>query len=309
MRVYPRLIDSGLRIVKRVFRRRWREWLLGGLLFAAIAAVALQPPIPQPLAYHDFADHRMLYGIPHFWNVVSNLPFTVIGVFGCWWVIRTGRISSALEEPRERLAYVLFFVGGILTGVGSAYYHADPTNGTLVWDRLPLSVMLMSMFSIVVGEFVDRRFGRLMLMPLVILGICSVVYWAHTESLGRGDLRPYLLVQFYPMLTMLVILLLFRSRYTGGTAFWLLLALYAVAKIAETSDRAILETSGFWSGHTIKHCVAAVASYVPLYWLQHRTALRSTRTRIPSRAAEILSTMVDIRTASRSPAPAEGKQP
>ena len=218
----------------------------------------------------------MLYGVPYFWNVVSNLPFTLVGMLGCWWVIRAGRTSSALEEPHERLAYLLFFVGGVLTGVGSAYYHADPTNHTLVWDRLPLSLMLTSMFAIVVGEFVDRRFGRLMLVPLVILGICSVVYWAHTESLGRGDLRPYLLVQFYPMLAMFVILLLFRSRYTLGATFWLLLALYAVAKIAETYDRAILESSGFWSGHTIKHGAAAVASYVPLYWLQHRTALPST---------------------------------
>ena len=48
-------------------------------------------------------------------------------------------------------------------------------------------------------------------------------------------------------------------------------ALYAVAKIAELYDGSILEGSSFWSGHTVKHLVAASASYLPLYSLRHRT--------------------------------------
>ena len=40
-------------------------------------------------------------------------------------------------------------------------------------------------------------------------------------------------------------------------------ALYVVAKVAELSDGTIFEWSGFWSGHTVKHLVAAAASYVP----------------------------------------------
>jgi hypothetical protein len=205
---------------------------------------------------------------------VSNLPFAVIGVLGCWWLIRAGRTSPAFTEPSERFAYFVFFLGEFLTCFGSGYYHAEPTNATLVWDRLVLSLMLTSIFAIVVAEFVNRRLGRLMLAPIVVLGLFSVLYWARSESLGQGDLRLYLLAQFYPMLAIPVILLLFRSRYTRAGAFWLVLALYAAAKVAELYDRPILEWTGLWSGHTVKHLVAAGASFILLYNLQRRMQRR-----------------------------------
>jgi hypothetical protein len=28
----------------------------------------------QDLAYHNFADQRGMFGIPHFWNVISMFP-------------------------------------------------------------------------------------------------------------------------------------------------------------------------------------------------------------------------------------------
>ena len=31
-------------------------------------------PLAQDLEYHDFGDQRMIFGIPNFWNVMSNLP-------------------------------------------------------------------------------------------------------------------------------------------------------------------------------------------------------------------------------------------
>lgn len=232
---------------------------------------ASRAPLAQDQTYHDFADQRWLYGVPHFWNVVSNLPFAAIGLIGCWWLIRAGRTTPAFVQPSERIAYVVFFIGGVLTCFGSGYYHADPTNATLVWDRLALSLMLTSIFAIVVAEFVNPRLGRLMLVPMVVLGLASVLYWARSESLGQGDLRLYFLVQFYPMLALPIILLLFKPRYTHAGVFWLVLALYAVAKLAELYDRSIFESSGVWSGHTVKHLVAAGASFLPLYSLQRRT--------------------------------------
>ncbi len=252
----------------------WRVGAVLGLSLPIFAWVASFAPIAQDLTYHDFADQRSLYGVAHFWNVASNLPFAVIGLLGCWWLIRAGRTHSAFMEPSERVAYFVFFVGEFLTCFGSGYYHAGPTNDTLVWDRLVFSLMLTSIFAIVVTEFVNRRVGRFILAPMVVLGLFSVLYWARSELLGQGDLRLYYLVQFYPMLATPVILVLFRSRYTHASAFWLVWALYAVAKVAELYDGTIFEWSEFWSGHTVKHLVAAGASYVPLYGLQHRT-LRS----------------------------------
>lgn len=251
-------------------RAPWRQALLLGLSLPIFTWVASQAPLAQDQTYHHFADRRWLYGVPHFWNVVSNAPFAVIGMLGCWWVIRAGRTSPAFMDPRERAAYLAFFAGELLTCFGSGYYHAGPTNASLMWDRLAFSVMLTSIFSIVVAEFVNRRVGRFMLAPMVGLGLISVLHWARSESLGQGDLRFYLLVQFYPMLAIPLILLLFRSRYTHGGAFWLMWALYGVAKLAEVADGRILEWSGFWSGHTVKHLVAAGASSIPLYILQRR---------------------------------------
>lgn len=242
-----------------------------GLIIAVLALTG--SALPQDPAYHDFGDQRTLYGIPHFWNVVSNLPFAVIGLFGCWWILRQRSAFPAFELSHERLAYLVFFAGEFLTCFGSAYYHGGPSNQTLVWDRLVFSLMLTSMFAIVVTEFVDRQVGRFMLAPVVSLGMVSVLYWWYTEARGQGDVRFYAVIQFYPALTMPVIFLLCRSRYTHARLFVLMWGLYAIAKVAELHDRDILDWSGILSGHTLKHFLAACASYVPLYGLQRRAPL------------------------------------
>ena len=253
-------------------RRNWRLVVVLALSVPILLLVAAMDPVPQPVEYHSFADQRTLLGVPHFWNVVSNLPFAVVGLYACWWLLRRSQSSEAFRDPRERTAYLVFFVGDVLTCFGSAWYHAAPSNETLVWDRLFMSLMLGSIFAIVVTEFVNPRVGRQMLAPMVALGVLSVVYWAYTESIGRGDLRLYLLVQFYPMLAIPLILILFDSRYTGGSTFWVLWGLYGLAKVAEIFDSRILEWTGVWSGHTVKHLIAAGASLVPLISLQRRRA-------------------------------------
>ena len=51
--------------------------VLYGLMIASLVALLPLPPLLQDQAYHQFADQRELFGIPNFWNVVSNLPFAV----------------------------------------------------------------------------------------------------------------------------------------------------------------------------------------------------------------------------------------
>ena len=104
------------------------------------------------------------------------------------------------------------------TASASGYYHSQPSNETLVWDRLVFSLMLTSFFAIVVAEFISVRGGRLCLAPMVLLGLYSVLYWRWSESADRGDLRLYLLVQFYPVIATPFIMMLFRSRYTRAGA-------------------------------------------------------------------------------------------
>ena len=87
--------------------------VFSGLTAASLAALLLVPPIPQDQSYHQFADQRTIFGIPNFWNVVSNFPFLAVGVAG-------------LRRFRGDVATVVFFLGVFLTGIGSSYYHWNP---------------------------------------------------------------------------------------------------------------------------------------------------------------------------------------
>ena len=250
--------------------RRRRIALLIAISVPLLAAVLLSPPIPQPAEYHDFTDQRRLAGIPHFWNVTSNLPFAIIGLAGCAWLLR--RVGLAKGEPWEWAAYFAFFFGEFLTCFGSAYYHMAPSNATLVWDRLVFSLLLTSFFTIIVAEFVSRRAGRALLAPMLLTGLFSVLWWHGTELAGEGDLRLYLVVQFYPVLAIPFVIALFRSRHKLERIFLLTWSLYGVAKICELFDRPIYELIGVWSGHTFKHLVVAAATGCVLYALRRRMA-------------------------------------
>src|SRR6185369_539558 len=102
---------------------------LAPLLFFGVA------PILQPAGYHELADQRSLLGIGHFWNVVSNLPFLVVGLMGL----------DLLRRRKEEAAagWAALFGGTVLTAFGSAWYHANPNDVTLIWDRLPIGIAFM----------------------------------------------------------------------------------------------------------------------------------------------------------------------
>jgi|SRR5579859_4772400 len=104
------------------------------------------PRIPQPLSYHSFADQRSFLEIPNFGDVVSNLPFAVIGIWSLVLLLRSPSRNSTgrFLGDRERLPYVFVFTGLLLTAFGSSYYHLAPDNELLVWDRLPITITFTS---------------------------------------------------------------------------------------------------------------------------------------------------------------------
>src|SRR5215471_14605771 len=77
------IVDSAATKLSNVKRNRALLGLLS-LTVASLAVLFLVPPISQDQSYHAFADQRTLLGIPHFWNVVSNLPFIAVGAMGLW---------------------------------------------------------------------------------------------------------------------------------------------------------------------------------------------------------------------------------
>ncbi|MFU8790376.1 MAG: DUF6962 family protein [Methylobacter sp.] len=224
----------------------------------AIVAVFSLDPIAQNPDYHNFADQRHLVNIAYFYNVLSNLPLIVIGMMG---LLR--RPVGGLEALRR--LYLTFFAGVFLTGLGSMYYHLEPNNQTLLWDRLPMTVAFMAFFCVIVGEYRSVRLARRLCAPLLIVGLVSVVYWYVTELHGQGDLRAYALVQFLPLVLIPVILWQSESTLNGDTYRWGVVGAYAIAKLMEVSDAEIYRVSGLLSGHSLKHLVAAGGVLV-FYW-------------------------------------------
>lgn len=227
-------------------------------------------PITQDVSYHDFKDSRSIFGIPNFWNVISNIPFFVVGLAGLY---RLLIVNDLVVIDEIKIAYVLLFLSVLLVSFGSGYYHLQPDNITLVWDRLPMTVAFMALFSIIIGEFISVRAGKVLLFPLVLAGIISVVYWYFTEIGGVGDLRYYAVVQFLPIFVIPVILISFRVRYTNVVAYGGLILAYLGAKLFEYFDGQVFNLIGYLSGHSIKHIVAALGLYILLTSYRHRNCI------------------------------------
>jgi len=239
------------------------------LLLIAAAALAVLvffvfvPPIAQDETYHSFADSRTIWGIPNFWNVVSNVPFAVVGILGLW------KLRASFDR--------VLFAGVLLTFFGSSYYHLAPSDSRLVWDRLPMTLVFMALLACVVSGEKDSRSTRWLLVLLVTCGVASVVWWSFTN-----DLRLYALVQFVPFLILVPALWFVRdARYLSAV-----FGFYALAKAAEFWDRAIF--SGLpVSGHSVKHVLAAIATYFVLRW-RLAAAETASSANVPHRPAEAM---------------------
>ncbi len=248
--------------------KTWRLALLAAIPFAVLAALFSHPPIPQPLEYHLFADSRGCFGVPNFGDVASNLAFLIAGLLGLHQCL-TARPEGA------RFAWLLFFAGAALVSLGSAYYHWEPNNRTLLWDRLPMTIGFMGAYVALVAEYADRRLEPLLILPAVAVGFASVIYWGLTD-----DLRLYFAVQGTVFASVLLLIAAFPHPPRQRAFLALGLGTYALAILFEQLDRQIYEImAGVVSGHTIKHLLAACAVFV-LVRMMH---LRASR---PDRAAE-----------------------
>jgi hypothetical protein len=241
--------------------------LIAFIIFAIAAVFLLSDPIAQDPNYHAFSDARNLFGVQNFWNVVSNLPFLLVGAAG---LIYVHRYSERVCVPGLETTYSVFFVGILLTAFGSSYYHLAPANQTLVWDRLPMTIGFAGLITIIVGEFLSARVARSLLVPLLLVGFLSVEYWDWTETRGIGDLRPYAIVQFLPMLLIPIVLLTHKPAIGEARYYWWMIAFYFLAKVFEFFDASIFGIGQIMSGHAIKHIAAAMTPAVFLYALSKR---------------------------------------
>ena len=227
-----------------------RKEMYAGLTLLAFGVIwLLAPAISQPSEYHQFADSRSFLGIPNAADVLSNLGFVAVGLLG---LVRVQGGQRRLPAA-VRISLNVFFLGLFLTGFGSAYYHWNPTDATLVADRLPMTIVFAGVFGGILAERVSTRSGLAVLLLMLVVGPASVFYWKST-----GDLSLYAVVQFGGMAAILLLLSLTRKGH-DPFPWWALIAWYAVSKVAEAGDVAIWNaTREVFAGHVVKHLAAAM---------------------------------------------------
>jgi hypothetical protein len=216
------------------------------LLLAALA-VAL-PPMRQAAHYHDFADQRALFGLPHAMDVLSNLAFAVMGL-ALW--RRTQRGDGS--HPPASAMLRLLALGLWVTAAGSAWYHLHPSDAGLLVDRASMSVAFAGLLG-VAGSRAGRRAGQALAAGVLFAAPLALGVWA-----ADGNLVPWSVLQGGGVL-LLVLLAARPAAYALPVRWGHVVVLYALAKLFELGDHAVwVFTHGLLAGHAIKHLLAAAA--------------------------------------------------
>ncbi|HRL01162.1 MAG TPA: hypothetical protein PK856_01930 [Vitreoscilla sp.] len=221
------------------------SWALLATITLALLATG---HINQLAHYHDFADQTHWLMLPNGKDVWSNMGLILIGLWACYGLKRahipfTGRIS----------AYVLASAI-VLTGLGSSYYHLQPNDFSLIWDRLPISLICAGLLGMVF-QYTHQRSDGIVLSIAIIFAVLGVWYW-HVS----GDLRLYLGMQVFTILALP--LWLWQARAPRAITLALLWAIgfYIASKVTEALDVQLFALSShIISGHTLKHLFATMA--------------------------------------------------
>ena len=237
----------------------WRHALLLSIVLGSLAFMLSMQPFGQNPDYHNFADQRTFFDIPNFFDVISNIPFLLVGIAGI-------RACHGNRLMSYRPDWITFFAGVAIVSAGSAWYHLNPNNETLVWDRLPMTIGFMGLLVALLAEYVIALLGRFLLVPAILMGLSSVIYWHWFD-----DLRFYVWIQFIPLLIVPILMALFRPRYSHQWLLLVALACYMLAKLSEAYDREVFVfTQSLFSGHTLKHLMAALGCFSVLMMLKMR---------------------------------------
>lgn len=239
-----------------------------GLLCAVLAllALALWGPVLQASPHqHGFADQRMLWGIPCALDVLSNLPFALAGA---WGLVLLGRVRPGVLDAATRAAATLFCAGLLLTAAGSSWYHWQPDDAGLLWDRLGMVAAFAGILGLAAARHASPRAGGAMALAVLAAGPLAVLWWAHT-----GNLLPWAVVQMGGMLLVLALACLPQRAGALAVPLGAVIAWYGAAKLLELGDQAVFDATGQWvAGHSLKHLAAAGAAWPVLRALHSVTA-------------------------------------
>lgn len=245
------------------------------LLIALILAVAFAcagPSVAQYADYHAFADQRTLWDLPFAMDVLSNLPFALLGAWGLlrlrnWQRPLARRVGFAVQLPCDAQLPLarLFFAGLLLTALCSGYYHLHPDDQGLAVDRLGMLVPFAGLMGLAAADRISARAGQWTAAAVLGLGPIAVVTWALSSNL-----LPWSVLQGGGML-LIVCLALHRPLIGAwGVSLLAVIAWYTLAKLLELGDHQILAwTQGLVSGHTLKHVAAAMAAWPVMAVMQN----------------------------------------
>lgn len=227
-------------------------------VIAAIAA-ALAPPVTRGPAFHVYADQRSWLGLPHAGDVVSNLPFVLVGLLGLMHLVRAPQ--RPLVAPMALVALV--FGGFVAIGLGSGGYHLAPGDATLAFDWLPIVLTLAWLAALVIVDRIDRKLGLDAAAAFTAAAIAGVVVWWAGGGTGGGDMRWYVATQA----TLVVVIGLAAAMPATAQAAaaldrrWLLagVAGFLAARALSSLDQCLLDALGI-SGHSLKHVVLGGAA-------------------------------------------------
>lgn len=248
-------------------RHRWFTALAVLLLTLAVLALALGEPLTARwLAHlnehghahlhphgHPFADARCFLGIPNTADTLSNAVFLLPGLLGLWALRRRPAMAPVLHA-----GLWVFFLGLLLTAVGSSVYHWAPSGATLALDRAGMAVAFAGLLTAATADRLSPAGAAWMLRLSLPLALMAAVLPAL-----NGNLLPWLVVQGGGVLWVLALALGSRPKADGiAISLGAVVAWYAVAKVLEGADSAVFAATGHWvSGHTLKHVAAAGAAW------------------------------------------------
>jgi hypothetical protein len=236
------------------------------LLALAILLMLFGPALHQAPSYHEFADQRTWAGIPCAANVLSNLAFLLVALLGL-------RKLALLPKGQQRQAATVFFVGLVLTAIGSSWYHLAPSATGLYLDRLTMVPTFAGLLGLAAGARISKRAGHwttLLSAAAGVLGLAAL----HLHN----SLWPWSVYQAGGMLLVLWCATRTQAHMQDAVPVKLfgVIGLYFIAKILELADFSMFSLLGhFLSGHSLKHVLAALAAWPVVAAIQRKTHVHS----------------------------------
>ena len=239
--------------MNQTYKLSQQEVALCALGLLALLVAIFAPAVAQPANAHDFADRRVLLGLPFAMDVLSNLPFAFVGLLIAW---RLSHAKLAIGLV-QRVFSAVFLVGLLVTAVASSGYHLQPDDTGLLWDRVAMAVAFAGVMALAVAGRLGDRAGLCVGLGLLVLAPAAALYWAAT-----ANILPWAIAQFGGMA--LILWMSFLAPLPGAlrVRWGAVIACYAVAKVFEVADHPIYELTGqMLSGHTLKHVAASFAAW------------------------------------------------